>query len=144
MRAGNESWASSVLVAGALADLATGMHCLPADGPPGAVSRHHHLWLCCARTWLVLRLWIDPLGPYSRSGPCSSSTLLPLLSLMTADACLLDAQISAHHRSGSPARNWRRHRVLYAARASDRQTRRSLLLSCASSSSRTSCSRRQP
>src|SRR5262249_32923089 len=111
MRAGNESGASSELVAGALADLATGMHCLPADGPPASSS----LGLC-GRTWLVLRLWIDPLGPYSRSGPCSSSTLLPLLSSMTADACLQDAQISAHHRSGSPARNWRWHRVLYAAR----------------------------
>jgi len=68
MRAGNESWASSVLVAGALADLATGMHCLPADGPPGAVSRHHHLWsMLCSNlagsaaldrpAWPILKIW---------------------------------------------------------------------------------------
>jgi hypothetical protein len=71
-------------------------------------------------TCLVSRLWVEPLGAMLKIWPALILNVVALAISKTGNASLLDAQVSAHHRSGCPAGDWRRHSILYAAGSSDR------------------------
>src|SRR5262245_11626649 len=87
-----------------------------------ALGEHYHFRLQCGDWNVDCAKTVD--GPAwahaqdlarahaQRGRPCQFS--------MVADASLLDPQICAHCWSGCPARDWRWHSLLYAARASDR------------------------